>query len=114
MQEPIELACQQLSLSNHSARQISKSGQTLTAGIDAGVSALTVASTAGFTAGDALYVGNLSREGCDEAVIQSVRGGTTVQIPPPATRGQPLIPVAGTLGASGIEEEVLQEWSPTI
>ncbi|MFZ2528757.1 MAG: phage protein Gp36 family protein [Rhodococcus sp. (in: high G+C Gram-positive bacteria)] len=47
---------------------------TLTAGAEAGASALVVASIAGYAVGDILYVGELSREGCEKVIIQSISG----------------------------------------
>lgn len=48
-----------------------------------GDSNLTLASAEGFANGDIIYVGQLTREGCEKAVIQSVTEETTVSLVSP-------------------------------
>lgn len=52
----------------------------LTAGAAVGDTTVTLASTQGYNAGDIIYVGQLSREGCERAVIASVVNGTSVTL----------------------------------
>lgn len=52
----------------------------LTAGADVGDTTTQLASTEGFAAGDVIYIGQLSREGCEKAVIASVDNATTVTL----------------------------------
>lgn len=58
---------------------------TLSVGAAAGDSELTFESTQGFNAGDVIYVGQLSREGCEKAVIESVDDPTIVTLSDPLT-----------------------------
>lgn len=46
---------------------------------------MAVASTQGLTVDDVVYVGDLSREGCERVVVASVAGGTTVKLTAPLT-----------------------------
>lgn len=53
---------------------------TLSIGAAAGATELKFESAQGFQAGDVIYVGQLSREGCEKAVIASVDDATTVTL----------------------------------
>ena len=55
----------------------------LAAPVSAGVSAITVVSTSGFNAGDILYVGARSRDGCEKAVVASVDSSTQLTLVAP-------------------------------
>lgn len=46
----------------------------------AGAESIPVESTEGFSAGDIIYIGNLSREGCEKAVIDAVTNETTLAL----------------------------------
>lgn len=52
----------------------------LSADFTTGTSVLKVVSSEGFKAGQIVYVGNLSREGCEKAVIASVADETTINL----------------------------------
>lgn len=67
------------SFSENNMRERSK----LSEGADIGATTLLVESTEGFADGDIIYVGQLSREGCEKAVIQSVDSATTVTLSAP-------------------------------
>jgi phage gp36-like protein len=74
---------------------------TLTGGAVEGAAVLTVASTQGFAPGDIIYVGELSREGCEKARIESVDDDTTISLIAPLglahSRFEPLVSVLGDL-----------------
>lgn len=52
----------------------------LTSGASVGDTELVLESTQGFNDGDVVYIGQLSREGCEKAVIASVDSGTSVTL----------------------------------
>lgn len=52
----------------------------LTSGASVGDTALLLESAEGFNDGDVVYIGQLSREGCEKAVIASVDSGTSVTL----------------------------------
>ncbi|KSZ59665.1 hypothetical protein Z045_05700 [Rhodococcus pyridinivorans KG-16] len=74
---------------------------TLAEGAEAGSTVLTLSSTEGYVVGDILYLGNLSREGCEKTVIASVDDATTVTLTNPTTlphaRFEPVTSVLGDL-----------------
>lgn len=71
----------------------------LTAGVVEGATTLVVRSTAGYSAGDILYLGDLSREGCERVIIDSVPDSTTLTLTAPTTlahlRFEPVTSVLG-------------------
>ncbi|WP_100504096.1 phage protein Gp36 family protein [Mycobacteroides abscessus] len=71
---PTVLAIESFSETNIRERTV------LTAGAVAGDTSLTVESTQGYQAGDILYVGQLSREGCEKAVVDAVTDATTLTL----------------------------------
>jgi len=71
---PTTLAIESFSDNNIRERSV------LAVGAAEGDQNLTMASTEGFANGDIIYVGQLSREGCEKAVIQSVASETTVTL----------------------------------
>lgn len=74
---PTTLAIESFSDNNIRERSV------LSVGAAAGDSNLTLASTEGFANGDIIYVGQLTREGCEKAVIQSVTDEATVSLVSP-------------------------------
>lgn len=64
------------SFSDNNIRERSK----LSEGADIRATTLLFESTEGFTEGDIIYVGQLSRDGCEKAVIYSVDSATTVTL----------------------------------
>ncbi|MFF6951823.1 phage protein Gp36 family protein [Streptomyces iakyrus] len=52
----------------------------LTAATLVGAAELPIESTEGYTEGDVIYIGSLSREGCEKAVVASVDDGTTLTV----------------------------------
>ena len=67
------------SFSENNIRERSK----LSEGADIGAQTLTFESAEGFADGDTIYVGELSREGCEKAVIASVNDAMTVTLSQP-------------------------------
>lgn len=51
-----------------------KERSIITSGAAKGATTLTLASVAGYAVGDILYLGELSREGCEKVIIQSISG----------------------------------------
>ncbi|WP_425005770.1 phage protein Gp36 family protein [Mycolicibacterium sp. S3B2] len=71
---PTTLAIESFSQNNIRERSV------LAVGAAVGDTTLTLESTQGFGANDIVYIGQLSREGCERAVIQSVDDATTVTL----------------------------------
>jgi phage gp36-like protein len=78
-----------------------KERTTLTAGAAVAAQSITVPSIQGFAVGDIIYIGNLSREGCEKAVIASFTGQTTITLVAVLTlahaRFEPVTSVLGDL-----------------
>lgn len=87
---------------------------TLSLGVQIGASVLMVASTEGYADGDIIYIGELSREGCEKAVIAAVDDETTLSLVDPVglphTRFEPVTSVLGDLihiyRAANIDDDV--------
>jgi|GEM_PF-5332859 len=56
---------------------------SLVEGVPEGASAIKVASTQGYEAGSIIYVGELAREQCEKAVVESLADGMTVSLVSP-------------------------------
>lgn len=64
-----------------------------------GATELTVLSSDGYSDGDIIYLGPLSRDGCERAVIASVQDETTIQLTAPLALDHPRFePVTSVLG----------------
>ena len=62
------------------AEQNIRERTTLSSAVDAGVTSLPVVSTVGYAVGDIIYVGPLSREGCEKAVVAAVPSETILTL----------------------------------
>ncbi|MEV0360082.1 phage protein Gp36 family protein [Nocardia sp. NPDC050697] len=72
---------------------------SLKAGANAGDDQVVLVSTEGFTAGDIIYLGVLSRDGCEKAVVQSVDSETGISLVEPLGLSHGLSePVTSVLG----------------
>lgn len=72
---------------------------SLTTGASAGDTELLVDSTQGYGAGDIVYVGQLSREGCEKASVAAAANETTLLLSAPLTRAHERFePVTSVLG----------------
>ncbi|TFD88394.1 hypothetical protein [Cryobacterium serini] len=58
----------------------------LIADVPAGVNLLPVVSTEGYVSGDVIYVGTLSREGCERAAVDSIVSVTSLSLAMPLER----------------------------
>lgn len=83
------------SFSENNIRERSK----LSEGAEVGAQVLAFENTQGFESGDIIYVGQLSREGCEKAVIDTVDSATAVSLVSPLelphSRYEPLTSVVG-------------------